>query len=49
MFPVNQVFLGNTDPLLSQNDINNQIQLLRQYEAQLSQLQQKGTLHASPI
>ena len=49
MFPVNQVFLGNSDPLLSQTDINNQIQLLKQYEAQLSQLQSKGTLHTAPI
>lgn len=49
MFPVNQVFLGNSDPLLSQTDLNNQIQLLKQYEAQLSQLQSKGTLHTSPV
>lgn len=49
MFPVNQVFLGNSDPFLSQTDINSQMQLLKQYEAQLSQLQSKGTLHASPV
>jgi hypothetical protein len=45
MYPVNQVFLGNTDPLLTQSDINTQIQLLKQYEAQLAQMQTKGTLH----
>lgn len=38
MFPVNQVFLGNSDPLLTQSDINNQIQLLKQYELKLNQL-----------
>lgn len=45
MYPVNQVFLGNTDPLLTQSDINTQIQPLKQYEAQLAQMQTKGTLH----
>lgn len=49
MYPVNQVFLGNSDPLLSQNDINNQIQLLKQYEAQLALMQKKGTLHTDLI
>lgn len=48
MYPVNQVFLGNNDPLLS-SDINNQIQILKQYEAQLAQLQKKGTLQTSLI
>lgn len=41
MYPVNQVFLGNSDPLLSQNDISNQLKMLKQYEAQLTQLQQR--------
>lgn len=49
MYPVNQVFLGSSDPLLSQNDINNQIQLLKQYEAQLALMQKKGTLHTDLI
>lgn len=49
MYPVNQVFLGNSDPLLSQPDINNQMQLLKQYEARLSQLQNTGTLHTDLI
>lgn len=49
MYPVNQVFLGNSDPLLSQTDINNQIQMLKQYEAQLAQLQKKGTLQTELI
>lgn len=49
MYPVNQVFLGNSDPLLSQTDINNQIQMLKQYEAQLSKLQTKGTLQTDLI
>lgn len=49
MYPVNQVFLGNSDPLLSQSDINNQIQLLKQYEAQLALMQKKGTLHTDLI
>lgn len=49
MYPVNQVFLGNNDPLLSNNDINNQIQILKQYEAQLAQMQKKGTLQTDLI
>lgn len=49
MYPVNQVFLGNSDPLLSQTDINNQIQMLKQYEAQLSKLQTKRTLQTDLI
>lgn len=49
MYPVNQVFLGNSDPLLSQTDINNQIQMLKQYEAQLSKLQTKGTLQTDLV
>lgn len=49
MYPVNQVFLGNTDPLLSQEDISRQIQTLKQYEAQLARLQTKGTLHTDLI
>ena len=49
MYPVNQVFLGNSDPLLSQTDINDRLQLLKQYEAQLAQLQNKGTLHTKLI
>lgn len=49
MYPVNQVFLGNSDPLLSQTDINSQIQMLKQYEAQLLQLQKKGTLQTDLI
>lgn len=44
MYPVNQVFLGNTDPLLSQTDIDHHMQILKQYEAQLAKLQTKGTL-----
>ena len=32
MYPVNQVFLGNSDPLLSQSDITSQMQILKQYE-----------------
>lgn len=49
MYPVNQVFLGNSDPLLSHTDINSQIQMLKQYEAQLAQLQKKGTLQTDLI
>lgn len=49
MYPVNQVFLGNSDPLLSQTDINNQLQMLKQYEAQLTKMQTKGTLQANLI
>ena len=49
MFPVNQVFLGNPDPLLNNNDLNSQIQYLKQYEAQLAQLQKKGTLQTDLI
>lgn len=49
MYPVNQVFLGNSDPLLSQSDINQQIQMLKQYEAQLAKLQTKGTLQTDLI
>ena len=39
MFPVNQVFLGNSDPLLSNTDISDQLQRLKTYEAQLLKLQ----------
>lgn len=49
MYPVNQVFLGNSDPLLSQSDIDQQMQMLKQYEAQLARLQTKGTLHTNLI
>lgn len=49
MYPVNQVFLGNSDPLLSQSDITSQMQILKQYEAQLAQLQKKGTLQIDLI
>ena len=49
MYPVNQVFLGNSDPLLSQSDITSQMQILKQYEAQLAQLQKKGTLQTDLI
>lgn len=49
MYPVNQVFLGTSDLLLSQDNINSQIQLLKQYEAQLSKLQAKGTLQTELI
>lgn len=49
MYPVNQVFLGNSDPLLSQNDVQSQLQMLKQYEAQLTQMQTKGTLQTELI
>ncbi len=49
MYPVNQVFLGNSDHLLSQSDITSQMQILKQYEAQLAQLQKKGTLQTDLI
>lgn len=49
MYPVNQVFLGNSDPLLSPSEINNQMQLLKQYEAQLARMQTEGTLHTNLI
>lgn len=39
MYPVNQVFLGNSDPLLSNTDITDQLQRLKAYEAQLTKLQ----------
>lgn len=39
MYPVNQVFLGNSDPLLSNTDITDQLQRLKAYEAQLLKLQ----------
>lgn len=39
MYPVNQVFLGNSDPLLSNTDISDQLQRLKTYEAQLLKLQ----------
>lgn len=39
MYPVNQVFLGNSDPLLSNTDITDQLQRLKNYEAQLLKLQ----------
>lgn len=42
MYPVNQVFLGNPDPLLTSSDITDQLQRLKSYESQLVQLQ-KGT------
>lgn len=41
--------LGNSDPLLSQSDITSQMQILKQYEAQLAQLQKKGTLQTDLI
>lgn len=40
MYPVNQVFLGDRNPY----DVDSQLNILRQYEAQLNQLN-KGTLH----
>lgn len=43
MYPVNQVFLGNSDPLLSNTDITDQLQRLKAYEAQLTKLQNMGT------
>lgn len=48
MYPVNQVFLGNADPLIAGTDINSELQRLRQYEAQLMKLT-KGTLHGDLI
>lgn len=43
MYPVNQVFLGNSDPLLSNTDISDQLQRLKSYEAQLLKLQSANT------
>lgn len=43
MYPVNQVFLGNSDPLLSNSDITDQLQRLKAYEAQLTKLQNIGS------
>lgn len=43
MYPVNQVFLGNSDPLLSNTDITDQLQRLKAYEAQLTKLQNIGS------
>lgn len=43
MYPVNQVFLGNSDPLLSNSDITDQLQRLKAYEAQLTKLQTIGS------
>lgn len=43
MYPVNQVFLGNSDPLLSNTDITDQLQRLKSYEAQLLKLQNANT------
>lgn len=43
MYPVNQVFLGNADPLLSNTDITDQLQRLKAYEAQLTKLQNIGS------
>ena len=40
MYPVNQVFLGNSDPLLSQSDITSQMQILKQYSEITASLQQ---------
>lgn len=48
MYPVNQVFLGNSDPLLMGTDINSELQRLKQYEARLMQLK-PGTLHGELI
>ena len=49
MYPVNQVILGNPDPLLtSPGDIDSQMQWIKQYEARLKQIQTTGTLH-TPI
>lgn len=46
MYPVNQVILGNPDPLLtSPGDIDSQMQWIKQYEARLKQMQSSGTLH----
>lgn len=42
MYPVNQVFLGNSDPLLS-SDITDQLQKLKTYENQLLRFQQANT------
>lgn len=39
MYPVNQVFLGNSDPLLSTSDISEQLKRLKTYESQLLKLQ----------
>lgn len=49
MYPVNQVILGNPDPLLtSPGDLDSQMQWIKQYEARLKQMQATGTLH-TPI
>lgn len=42
MYPVNQVFLGNPDPLLA-SDITDQLQRVKAYESQLMQLQKTAT------
>lgn len=42
MYPVNQVFLGNSDPLLA-SDITDQLQRVKAYESQLMQLQKTAS------
>lgn len=42
MYPVNQVFLGNPNPLLA-SDITDQLQRVKAYESQLMQLQKTAT------
>lgn len=42
MHPVNQVFLGNPDPLLA-SDITDQLQRVKAYESQLMQLQKTAS------
>lgn len=42
MYPVNQVFLGNPDPLLA-SDITDQLQRVKAYESQLMQLQKTAS------
>ena len=48
MYPVNQVFLGTSDPFLAGTDVTSELQRLRQYEAQLV-ARKKGTLHGDLI
>ena len=42
MYPVNQVLLGNQDPLLA-SDITDQLQRVKAYESQLMQLQKTAS------
>lgn len=38
MYPINQVILGNPDPMSSLNDIDTQMQMMDNYRAKLQQL-----------